>query len=298
MAFKLSGMADVLRKAGVKVVEVEGWKSRGYAGQDLAAVRGVMWHHTATNRAAFISSNAPTLNLCINGREDLAGPLCNIVLGRDGTAYIVAAGVANHAGTGFIDGIPANAGNHYMVGIEMESSGIAPWDWTAAQLTAAPRIGAALESTYGASIQPGHLEYSNAGKIDPAGWPGGMDGLRASINAIIGGNPTATKPLTTTKPAPIQEDEFTMAEAKKIIAILTENQRRITETREQAKLNYKVAVENQRRITETREIVKAIAAKTGTVIDLKAIEAAAAAGATKALAEGVVKVDVTVAGAE
>ena len=210
MAFKLAGMADVLRRAGIKVVEVEGWKTRGYLGQDLAAVLGVMWHHTATNRAAFVNSNAPTLNLCINGRSDLAGPLCNIVLGRDGTAYIVAAGVANHAGTGFIGGIPANAGNHYTVGIEMESSGIAPWDWTPAQLAAAPRIGAALESAYGASIQPGHNEYSDAGKIDPAGWPGGMNGLRASINNIISGAPAKPQGGNIT-PLPSQKGGFLMA---------------------------------------------------------------------------------------
>jgi hypothetical protein len=31
-------------------------------------------------------------------------------------------------------------------------------------------------------LQLGHMEYSSQGKIDPAGWPGGMDGLRMAIN--------------------------------------------------------------------------------------------------------------------
>lgn len=87
------------------------------------------------------------------------------------------------------------------------------------------------------------------------------------------------KPQTGTI-TPIQEDEFTMAEAKKIIDILTENQRRIGRV-------YDVQVENQRRITETREIVKQIAAKAGVEIDLDAIAKAAAAGVAKAMADGV-----------
>lgn len=195
---KLSNLADVLRSYGLTVVETAGWATRGYLSQDLKAVAGVLWHHTATNRNAFTNADAPTLAMCINGRSDLAGPLCNIVFGRDGTVYLVAAGVANHAGAGSAEGIPTNEGNHYLVGIEMESSGIAPWDWTADQLRVAPYLGAALEKAYGASLQLGHLEYSSQGKIDPAGWPGGMDGLRESINAVLSGGTISTQGTTTT----------------------------------------------------------------------------------------------------
>ncbi len=191
---KLSNLANVLRAAGLTVVETDGWASRGYTppgGQpiDMADVRGVLWHHTATNRSAFARANAPTLSMCTYGRADpwLPGPLCNIVFGRDGTVYLVAAGLANHAGRGSAAGIPDDMGNYYLIGIEMESSGIAPWDWTDDQLRVAPYLGAALEKAYAASLQLGHLEYSSEGKIDPAGWPGGMDGLRDSINAIMAG---------------------------------------------------------------------------------------------------------------
>ena len=207
---KLSNMATVLRAAGLTVEETPGWAKRGYAGQDLAQVRGVLWHHTATGRAAFTRSDAPTLNLCINGRSDLPGPLCNIVLGRDGTVYLVAAGVANHAGVGQAAGIPDDMGNHYLIGIEMESSGVTPWDWTADQLRVAPHLGAALERAYLGKLDPelrlqlGHMEYSTAGKIDPAGWPGGMDGLRASINKVLDSG--AIKPAGgTTAPASTKE---------------------------------------------------------------------------------------------
>lgn len=202
---KLSNMASVLRAAGLTVVETQGWANRGYAGQDLAEVRGVLWHHTATNRSRF-NEDAPTLNMCVNGRSDLPGPLCQIVLGRTGTVYLAAAGVANHAGRGTAPGIPENMGNHYLIGIEMESSGIAPWDWTLDQIRVAPHLGAALERAYlqhlpeDMRLQLGHKEYSYDGKIDPAGWPGDMDGLRGAINRILSGTVT-----TQSTPEPTKE---------------------------------------------------------------------------------------------
>ncbi|AYN58780.1 endolysin [Arthrobacter phage Polka] len=188
---KLSNLAGKLRKHGLTVVETPGWAHRGFMGRDLLEVRGVLWHHTATNRVRFLGLNAPTLQMCIEGRPDVAGPLCQIVFGRDGTVYLTAAGLANHAGAGSAPGIPRDMGNHYLVGIEMESSGVAPWDWTEDQLRVAPHLGAALELELlqhlpaEQRLQIGHLEYSSQGKIDPAGWPGGMDGLRSSINKVL-----------------------------------------------------------------------------------------------------------------
>lgn len=215
MAFNLDNMATVLRAAGLKVVETPGWKTRGYAGQDLKACLGVLWHHTATNRIQFAGNNMPTLSMLINGRSNLAGPLCNLGFGRDGTVYIVATGVANHAGAGYLPGVPRDMGNHYLIGIEMESSGIKPWDWTPEQLYWAPRLGAALEKGFlmglpaEKRIQAAHYEYSSQGKIDPAGWPGEMDGLRASINALL----MAPKPPA---PKPPVKDEFDMATPKEV----------------------------------------------------------------------------------
>lgn len=212
---KLSNMATVLRRYGLTVVEHPGWSTRGYAGQDLTEVRGVLWHHTATNRAAFANHTHPTAALCINGRSDLPGPLCQILFARDGAVHLLAAGVCNHAGYGLAAGIPQDMGNHYMIGIEMESSGVAPWDWTADQLRVAPYLGAALELGYlghlpaASRIQIGHMEYSSArvpdlqGKIDPAGWPGGMAGLRATINAKITELSKGTKAPPVTAPAKV-----------------------------------------------------------------------------------------------
>lgn len=188
---RLSNLAANLRKYGLTVVEVGDWANKGYANQDLQDTRGVIWHHTATPRSNYNYSDAPTLNLCVNGRSDLPGPLCNIVFGRTGIVYLIAAGVSNHAGVGGWTNIPQNMGNHYTIGIEMESSGIAPFDWTADQKRIAPYLGAALELSYLMHLPPelrtqiGHKEYSDEGKIDPAGWPGDMNGFRDQINEKI-----------------------------------------------------------------------------------------------------------------
>jgi len=217
----LDNLPAFLRSKGLTVVETPGWITRGYAGQDLKEIRGVLWHHTATASARYSLTGAPTLAMCINGRSDLAGPLCNIVFGRNGVVYMVATGVANHAGAGSAPGIPDDMGNHYLIGIEMESSGVAPWDWTPAQLATAPRLGAAIEQ-WGLQhlapemrLQLGHMEYSSQGKIDPAGWPGGMNGLRAAINTVL-----AAKPPQAAKPAPAPAPP-TPAKAKDKMLVIT-----------------------------------------------------------------------------
>ena len=210
----LDNIVAPLRAAGLVVHETPGWITRGYAGQDLREIRGVLWHHTATKRSRFLTAAAPTLSMCIGGRPDLPGPLCNIVFDRNGEVWMVATGVANHAGAGSAPGVPKDMGNHYLIGIEMESSGIAPFDWTPAQLRNAPILGAVLERVYLQKLAPedrlqlGHMEYSSQGKIDPAGWPGGMNGLRASINKVLAG-PAPKPPAPAPKP-PVK-DELDMA---------------------------------------------------------------------------------------
>lgn len=204
----LDTLPAFLRSKGLTVVETPGWINRGYAGQDLTELRGYLWHHTATNRAAFANDDSPTLQMCINGRPDLAGPLCNMVFGRTGVIYMVATGVANHAGRGSAANIPTDMGNHYLAGIEMESSGVEPYDWTPEQLEVMPHFAAALEE-WGLQefpselrLQLGHMEYSSEGKIDPAGLPGGMDGFRARINDVLDGTVETPAPAPAPAPAP------------------------------------------------------------------------------------------------
>ncbi len=94
MPFSLVWLPHVLKSAGLKVALVPGWETRGRA--EMGEVLGVICHHTGGER----HGNMPTLQLLIDGRSDLSGPLAQLGLGRDGTFYVIAAGRCNHAGAG------------------------------------------------------------------------------------------------------------------------------------------------------------------------------------------------------
>lgn len=115
------GIADRLRAMGVPVVEVDGWQTRG---STSFTPRGSVNHHTAGGA----NGTAPSLNTCIYGRPDLAGPLCNVLQSREAgegndQAYVIAAGRANHAGSGGYRGL---SGNSSVYGLEIEHTGTVP----------------------------------------------------------------------------------------------------------------------------------------------------------------------------
>lgn len=159
MARYLTDLADACRKSGLPVVECAGWRTRGHAA--FTAVNTIMAHHTAGPR----NGEAPSLGVVTNGRPGLAGPLSQIVLGRSGTVYVVAAGVAWHAG----NTRTAAEGNYRAIGIEAEATGVDPWP--AAQYDAYVRLCRALIDHYGLSPANvvGHKEAAvpRGRKIDP-----------------------------------------------------------------------------------------------------------------------------------
>jgi GH24 family phage-related lysozyme (muramidase)/peptidoglycan hydrolase-like protein with peptidoglycan-binding domain len=161
MTYSLTWLPEVLEKAGLKVAETAGWRTRGRA--EMGRVRGVMCHHTANPH----EGNMPTLNMLINGRSDLPGPLCQLGLGRDGTYYVVAAGRANHAGRGLWEGIAT--GNSSFIGIEAEHSGDPAEKWPDVQTDAYVRGVAAILKHIGASANMccGHKEYALPPKRKP-----------------------------------------------------------------------------------------------------------------------------------
>lgn len=149
-------IVEALVGADVEVVPADGWETRGRTG--FAPV-GIMLHHTAGPR----SGDAPLLDVCLNGRPDLAGPLCNIYLSRSGKAHVLAANTANHAGMGAREvlelvkrgeDVTGNAvsndlkdsvgGNIYFYGIEIENSGAAGDPYPPAQMEALAKNCAAL----------------------------------------------------------------------------------------------------------------------------------------------------------
>lgn len=159
----LTDLASVLRKAGLNVIEVSGWKTRGHGGMNKP--RGIIWHHTATPARA--EGNYPSLGTVTHGRKDLKGPLANLGLGRDGTWYVIAAGQAWHAGSGSYPGL---SGNIDTIGIEAEHPGTAGHPWPKKQLESYRKGSAALAKHYGipASKVIGHKEWTTR-KVDPYG---------------------------------------------------------------------------------------------------------------------------------
>jgi len=181
-------LPQVLLRAGVKVSEHPGWKTRG---RGVLNIKGIICHHTASQPG----KNAPSLGTVVNGRSDLPGPLCQILLGRDGTAYIVSAGRANHAGRGIWHGI--TNGNGEMLGIEAENSGVGE-PWPEKQVEAYVRICAAIcvWKKFGAEMVAGHKEYAlpKGRKPDPNHGFNMVD-FRLRVAQVIGGNAPKPEPI-------------------------------------------------------------------------------------------------------
>lgn len=152
-----TGIAHRLRRAGLRVVEVAGWQTRGSSSFNP---RGFVWHHTAGPSRG----NSPSLNICIYGRSGVPGPLCNVFQARDNTIYVVAAGRANHAGRGGWGGM---SGNSSVYGIEIENTGYNTGSraepWRGDQLDTAARVAAAVLGNPARSMH--HKEWTSR-KID------------------------------------------------------------------------------------------------------------------------------------
>jgi len=193
MPFKLLWLPDVLKAAGLKVALVEGWEVRGRG--DVGQTFGVICHHTANARAG----NMPTLETLIRGRSDLKGPLAQLGLGRDGTYYVIAAGLANHAGVGRWNNI--TAGNTHFIGIEAEHSGRDADPWPAVQMDAYQRGVAAIlkEARLDAVSCAGHKEWAPKRKIDPVF---DMQEFRLNVARILAGAAPAPVLIPRAEPAP------------------------------------------------------------------------------------------------
>jgi len=194
MTFALSWLADTLRAAGCKVVEQPGWKERGRG--DMGAVKGVICHHTG----GALKGNAPSLALVEHGRgppDPLPGPLSQLVLARDGTFYVIAAGRCNHAGRGAWHGV--DDGNSQMIGIEAENAGTGADPWPQVQMDAYAVGVAAILKHIGADdvMAAGHKEYRlpRGRKTDPSF---DMVAFREDVEALMdgGAKPPVTIPQT------------------------------------------------------------------------------------------------------
>ncbi|MBM9623140.1 peptidoglycan-binding protein [Streptomyces zhihengii] len=199
MATPLSAdrLLKALRDEGLRVVEHRSWRThnRNHKGP-WGPVNGVMIHHTVT------SGTQSSVELCYNGHSSLPGPLCQGVIAKDGTVYLVGNGRANHAGLGDDDVLRAvvnetalpvdneanTDGNRHFYGFECVNLGDGKDPWPAAQLEAIEKASAAICRAHGWSQRSviGHKEWQ-PGKVDPRGFT--MDAMRDRIRQRLGGNP-------------------------------------------------------------------------------------------------------------
>lgn len=181
MTYDLPG---ALARRGLRVEVVPGWQTRGVS--DLHA-RGAVCHWTAGPRGA---TGRPSLNVVVNGRPGLSGPLCNVYLDRNGVAVVVAARTAQHAGQGGWRGL---VGNSSVFGTEGECGG--DGDWTDAQRWAYPRVCAAYCDLggFGVDMVCGHEEWAPTRKIDIRDYT--MPVMRAQVAALLA-NPEDDMPLS------------------------------------------------------------------------------------------------------
>lgn len=193
-SYPLGWLADVLRAEGCRVIEESGWKSRGRpASSGSFTPRGLVRHWDASSPGSH-----GAISTVLNGTSDTPGPLCHILTCRGNSSHkpsvhIIAAGRANHAGTG--DGwgnIPQDQGNTYAVGHEIAQT--VDQKWPEDQLDQVRRAEGAimrkLKATASKSL-PAHSEYAAGRKIDVTGGSHGqkMNSERSQVQAVIDGAP-------------------------------------------------------------------------------------------------------------
>ena len=151
MAYALASRLErAVKNAGVKYKKVSGWASRGHG--TMGSITSVICHHTAGPK----SGNSPSLNVVAYGRPGLSGPLAQLFLARDGTVYLVAAGISYHAGR-----VSSNRyANSHAIGIEAEATGLD--SWPSHQIDAYAKLCKALCKEFGLSISRvrGHKEVA------------------------------------------------------------------------------------------------------------------------------------------
>lgn len=177
-------LADVLRRAGCTVVEEGNWKARS-AGSTFTP-KGIILHHDATSPGP----SPGVVDMLINGRSDVPGPLCQLWLDYYGKWHTIAAGRANHAGSGGPWGVfPAESGNTYAIGIECDHT--TGEVWTAAQRAEGEKGMAAIMDYLGAdpaNALCGHKEWAPTRKVDPD--PANMANVRREVAAYVPGSGT------------------------------------------------------------------------------------------------------------
>jgi hypothetical protein len=164
----LTDLAHWLRGAGLAVVEYQGWQTRarssgGYASLPLC----VMWHHTASK-----TSPGNDANYMCSGSPDR--PIANILIARDGSVWVLAAGATNTNGKGnalaFSRGnVPNDGMNTRALGCEIANNGVGEF-YPEAQVNAMFTVSNVCNERFGnkPTDLATHNLWAPTRKIDPA----------------------------------------------------------------------------------------------------------------------------------
>jgi hypothetical protein len=205
----LLDLADVLRRAGVRVREVDGWQQRQRGGTGYGQVDpiGIVVHHTASSSGW---DGQPDVNFL--ALECDVAPMSNLYVDRSGQWWVLAGGATNTNGTGGPWGpIPLDSANSRVIGIEAGNNGVGE-SWPDVMQDAYVAGVAALADAYG--VEAGnilaHHEWAPTRKVDPAGpsrfgsingshsWD--MDRFRAAVNQARS-RPSPVRPNASRPPA-------------------------------------------------------------------------------------------------
>ena len=211
----LTDLADVLRRAGLRVREVDGWeqRQRGGSGYDPNPI-GIIVHHTASPPSWDGQPDSNFLTFDCDVR-----PMANLYLDRGGQWWVLAGGATNTNGSGGPWGpIPKDSANSRVIGIEAGNNGVGE-AWPDVMQDSYVAGVAALADAYGVDAGNilSHREWAPTRKVDPAGpsrfgsingsgsWD--MDRFRAAVNKARGGGsgPVKTSP---TKPQPSADETY------------------------------------------------------------------------------------------
>ena len=164
---RLLGLPDALRDFGVEPVLVAGWETRGNEFDQTPRLHLRHWTAGPTK------GRIPSLRTVTLGRPDLPGPLAQVLQSRESStgldkAYVIASGIANHAGAGsWPKGDGAfTSGNRQGTGNEIEWSGPGE-SFGSNRIETSERIAAAFQSLHPnpwGSFCCEHREYA-----EPAG---------------------------------------------------------------------------------------------------------------------------------
>ena len=222
----LTGLGRVLDSAGVKWDGVPGWETRtGYTEDRTGAPRGysdvygAILHTTESPDSAFTKAaagdrayrdpQAPTLDVVADRWGTRGSHTYAILIARDGTVRLIAAGPGWQAGRGTWPtkvagpnpGVRDGEANFHTIGISMDANS-SKYPVTEAQLVTLVKILAQLKKEWSPDrfevIMHGEWQpvgFPGAeGRTDPTGVPGGWDAIRRAVDA--GAWPVKSKPST------------------------------------------------------------------------------------------------------